>query len=88
MLTIATINRTRTFWRRAMPAGNGDTSNNRTHFLFTMAEACSALRVSRWMLYQLIRSRQLTTIKIGRRRFVPRDALEALIERLSNEGTL
>ncbi|MGI8452015.1 MAG: helix-turn-helix domain-containing protein [Streptosporangiaceae bacterium] len=48
--------------------------------LFTIDEAAAQLRVSRWSVYNLIRSGQLHTIKIGRRR-VP---LDALIERLEH----
>ena len=40
--------------------------------LFTIDEAAAQLRVSRWSVYNLIRSGQLQTIKIGRRRLVPR----------------
>jgi excisionase family DNA binding protein len=39
--------------------------------LFTIDEAAAQLRVSRWSVYNLIRSGQLQTIKIGRRRLVP-----------------
>ena len=42
--------------------------------LFTIDEAAARLRVSRWSVYNLIRSGQLRTIKIGRRRLVPIDA--------------
>lgn len=47
--------------------------------LLTVAEACRQLRVSRWMLYRLIQTRQLQTVKLGSRRLVPVDALNALI---------
>jgi excisionase family DNA binding protein len=39
-------------------------------------------------LYQLIRSRKLATVQIGRRRLIPRVALQALIERLRDQETL
>ncbi len=55
------------------------------HDLLTVVEASAQLRVSRWTLYQLIHSRQLETIKIGRRRLIPRSAVQALIERLRAE---
>jgi excisionase family DNA binding protein len=50
--------------------------------LFTIDEAAARLRVSRWSLYNLIRSGQLHTIKIGRRRLVPSDALTECLEHL------
>jgi excisionase family DNA binding protein len=53
----------------------------------TIPEAYTELRISRWTLYQLIRSRQLRTVKIGRRRFVPAADLRSFIERLRAEET-
>ena len=50
--------------------------------LLTIDEAAARLRVSRWSVYNLIRSGQLRTIKIGRRRLVPIDALNECLERL------
>jgi excisionase family DNA binding protein len=50
--------------------------------LFTIDEAAAQLRVSRWSVYNLIRSGQLQTIKIGRRRLVPLDALTQCLQRL------
>jgi excisionase family DNA binding protein len=50
--------------------------------LFTIDEAAAKLRVSRWSVYNLIRSGQLQTIKIGRRRLVPLDALTECLEHL------
>lgn len=43
--------------------------------LFTVSEAAKHLRISNWLLYQLIRSNQLQTITIGSRRFVLNDDL-------------
>jgi excisionase family DNA binding protein len=50
--------------------------------LFTIDEAAAELRVSRWSVYNLIRSGQLQTIKIGRRRLVPLDALTECLQHL------
>jgi excisionase family DNA binding protein len=50
--------------------------------MLTVDEAANRLRVSRWTLYTLIRSNQLRTIKIGRRRLVPADALTECIKTL------
>ncbi|MFF5250208.1 helix-turn-helix domain-containing protein [Streptosporangium sp. NPDC000095] len=50
--------------------------------VITVDEAAQKLRVSRWTLYTLIRSNQLRTIKIGRRRLVPVDALAECVDNL------
>jgi excisionase family DNA binding protein len=54
--------------------------------LFTVDEAAARLRVSRWTVYNLIRSNQLRTIKIGRRRLVPPAALDECVETLGKEA--
>lgn len=52
--------------------------------VLTVDEAAEQLRVSRWTIYNLIRSNQLRTVKIGRRRLVPvtaiTECLDALME--------
>ena len=53
--------------------------------LLTVKEASATLRISRWKLYDLIRSGRIDTIRIGRRRFVPVDALIKLIDELREE---
>lgn len=53
--------------------------------LLTINEASAALRVSRWTLFELINKRKLDTIKIGRRRLVPADAVTKLITELREE---
>jgi excisionase family DNA binding protein len=47
--------------------------------LLTVPEAGQRLRVSRWTVNRLIQTRQLRTIKIGRRRLVPSEALTDFI---------
>ncbi|HWG75362.1 MAG TPA: excisionase family DNA-binding protein [Steroidobacteraceae bacterium] len=47
-------------------------------FAFTVSEAAESSTLSRRKLYELIDSGQLRTVKIGKRRLVPRDALERL----------
>ena len=54
--------------------------------LLTVAEAAERLRVSKWMVYNLIRSRALRTIKIGDRRLVPVRALRAFLSQLEEEA--
>jgi excisionase family DNA binding protein len=43
-------------------------------------EAAHMLNVGRLTVYDLIRSGRLKSVKIGRRRLVPRTALDALID--------
>ncbi|GII67355.1 hypothetical protein Skr01_74400 [Sphaerisporangium krabiense] len=50
--------------------------------VLTLDEAAERLRISRWILYTLIHSNQLKTIKIGRRRLVPVDSLVECIDSL------
>ncbi|MFC5748342.1 helix-turn-helix domain-containing protein [Actinomadura rugatobispora] len=54
-----------------------------TELVLTVDEAAERLRVSRWTLYNLIRSNQLRTIKIGRRRLVPANALAEYLDQLT-----
>jgi excisionase family DNA binding protein len=49
--------------------------------LLTVAEACAELRIKRSKLYMYIHSRQLTSVKLGSRRLIPRRAIQELIEK-------
>jgi len=53
--------------------------------LLTVQEACEALRISRWQIYQLINQRRLKSVHINRRRFIVPADLTALIEELQRE---
>lgn len=53
--------------------------------LLTVPEAMAVLRVSRATIYDLIRSRQLATVKIGRLRRVPRSAIADYVALLIEE---
>ena len=50
---------------------------------YRVNEAVSAYRLSRGTLYKLIATGTLRTVKVGGRRLIPRNAIEALL----NEGT-
>lgn len=55
--------------------------------LLTVPEAMALLKVSRWTLYNLIRSGELTSILVGERcRRIPATALDAYITRLCEEA--
>lgn len=51
-----------------------------THEVLTVPEVMQALRLSRFKVYDLIRSNQLQSIKIGRSRRVPANALQTFIQ--------
>jgi excisionase family DNA binding protein len=74
----------RTFWRAVARIRNDKTEP--APIVLTVDEACRALRVSKWSLYQLIRSGKLETVKIGSRRVVPVTALHVLVAKLRDEG--
>lgn len=50
--------------------------------LLTVREAYLRLRISKWKLYDLIRTRLLGSVQIGRRRFIPTDAIRSYIQQL------
>ena len=50
--------------------------------LYRVDEAADALRLSRSLLYELIRSGRLRTVKQGRRRLVPVSALAEYVNSL------
>jgi excisionase family DNA binding protein len=54
--------------------------------LYRVEEAAEALRVSRSVIYELIRSEQLRTIKVGRSRRVPVEALADCVALLMGEA--
>jgi excisionase family DNA binding protein len=55
--------------------------------LLTVPEAMAVLKVSRWTLYNLIRSGELASILVGVRcRRIPGTALDAYVARLCEEA--
>jgi excisionase family DNA binding protein len=54
--------------------------------MFSVAEVCAQLGVSRWMLYRLIREEKIKSVKIGSRRLVPVGAIAAFIQGLEVES--
>lgn len=58
-----------------------------TNDLLTVPEAMARLKVSRWTLYNLIRSGELTSIVVGQRcRRIPNSAIDAFVSRLCEEA--
>ena len=53
--------------------------------LLTPVEAARRLSIARSTLYQLVLTRQVESVKIGRCRRIPLDALRAYVERLRRE---
>lgn len=54
--------------------------------LYRVDEAAAALRLSRSVLYELIRSGRLRTVKVGRRRLVPVEALAECVALLGDDA--
>ena len=54
--------------------------------LLTLTEACTRLRISKWSIYKLIHERELITVKIGTRRFVPVSEVDRFTEELISAG--
>jgi excisionase family DNA binding protein len=54
--------------------------------LYTITEAAEQLRVSRWMIYQLIRSNELKTLTIASRRLIASDDLIDFIKQCKEVG--
>lgn len=50
-----------------------------------MAEVAERLRISRWKVYELIRSRELASFLVGRCRRIPASAVAQLVDRLLDE---
>ncbi|SDK10935.1 DNA binding domain-containing protein, excisionase family [Nocardioides sp. YR527] len=54
--------------------------------LYRVEEAAEAMRISRSVVYELIRSDRLRTVKVGRSRRVPVDALAECVALLAEEA--
>ncbi|MFC6021880.1 helix-turn-helix domain-containing protein [Plantactinospora solaniradicis] len=77
--------------RQASTTGRQDThqpERQESQVLLTVAEACQRLRISKWMLQQLINRRQLRSVKLGSRRLIPASAINELLDRLSAQEAL
>lgn len=52
---------------------------------FTVVETANLLRVSAWTINELIQRGQLESVKLGRRRFVPRVAVDKFVTRITED---
>lgn len=57
-----------------------------THQALTVPEVMAALRLSRFKVYDLIRSKQLPSFTIGRSRRIPADALHTFMQNQLGEA--
>ena len=53
--------------------------------VYTVEEAAQVLKISRWKIFDLIRTNQLRSVKIGGLRRIPRIAIDEYIQRLMEE---
>jgi excisionase family DNA binding protein len=53
--------------------------------LYTVEEAAKQLRVSRWMIYQLLRNNELKSLTIASRRFIASDDLVDFVKQHKEE---
>ncbi|MEO3752532.1 helix-turn-helix domain-containing protein [Streptomyces sp. B6B3] len=58
-------------------------NRDRPVVLLTVDQVAVRLQVSRWTVYNLIRSRELVSVTIGRSRRISEDALRDYINRLT-----
>ena len=56
-----------------------------TPVVYTVEEAAQALKISRWKVFDLIRTNALRSVKIGGLRRIPRTAIDEYINRLMEE---
>ena len=54
--------------------------------IYTVEEAAQLLKVSRWKVFDLIRTNQLRSVKIGGLRRIPHVAIDEYITRLMEEA--
>ena len=54
--------------------------------LYTPEEVATALHISRRKVYDMLRRREIESVRIGRCRRIPRVAVDRWLERLTNEA--
>jgi excisionase family DNA binding protein len=63
----------------------GRTEQSRDDDYLTVDEVADRLKISRWKVYELIRSRELASFHVGRCRRIPAGAVTELVDRLLDE---
>jgi excisionase family DNA binding protein len=66
-------------WNKGIPVQRYSSIERIENRAFHVREAAAIYRLSRSTLYKLMAEGKLRTVKVGGRRLVPRDAIEALI---------
>jgi excisionase family DNA binding protein len=64
---------------------NALSERNRDDDYLTVNEVAKLLKISRWKVYELIRSRELDSFQLGRCRRIPAGAVTALVKQLLDE---
>jgi excisionase family DNA binding protein len=59
---------------------------NRADDYLTVNEVAGRLKISRWKVYELIRSRELDSFRLGRCRRIPATAVGEMVARLRDEA--
>lgn len=54
--------------------------------IYTVEETAQVLKISRWKVFDLIRTNQLQSVKIGGLRRIPHIAIDSYIARLLEEA--
>jgi excisionase family DNA binding protein len=52
---------------------------------YNVADACSMLSIKRTLLFELLRRREIASVKVGRRRLILAASLDAYLDRLVAE---
>lgn len=55
--------------------------------LLSLTQAKLELGIGRTLVYELIEAGKLRSVKLGRRRLIPREAIEEFVRRLSEAGS-
>jgi excisionase family DNA binding protein len=61
------------------------TEQGRGEDYLTVDEVAELLKISRWKVYELIRSRQLASFRVGRCRRIPTNAVAEMVAKLLDE---
>jgi excisionase family DNA binding protein len=61
------------------------TERGRSDDYLTVGEVAERLKISRWKVYELIRSRELASFQVGRCRRIPAHAVADMVAKLLDE---